>query len=380
MKTKFLDNGVNPRENILRELNAREIRSLLEELPPPISVWRTPGETYRVYRVKGIHDERWLDDVLYELLLSMRGSYYIYGDRPPLDKYDGKSAIYAAQVTYSTADGIPVEEWFNLRLVPSDGVPIGAGELDVFKYNGRLVSEIVQERLCGSGESYTEVFPGCSRMCGIDPFYLNEEEPSLRRLPSRHAHTTACYAMVSYHMLEDLRKTAARYITAVIIDRFIDSTLTVEVDGNKYPITFTPASEILGPGGSMPTLDRRGRDLYIYKYPGYHLDARKLVEFLAKIIHEGKISPLTLRHYIGEDFSIEDVGREKGMTMVAKLKDVQKLLTVRGNITGSSLTGEELRDLIDKEVPDGPRLKITPLGELEKSVEAILRVLHVIRV
>ncbi len=360
MKIKFLDNEVNPLESISRELNAREIRLLLKELPPPVSVWQTPGETYSVYRIKSIHDERWIDDVLYELLLSMRGSYYIYGDRPPLDKFDVKSAIYAAQVMYSTADGTPVEEWFSIRLVPSDGVPTGAGELDVFKYGGRLVSDIVQEYLCALGESYTEVFPGCSRMCGIDPFYLNEEEPSSKSLSSHHAHSAACYGLISCHMLEDLRNTKARYITGVIIDRFIESTLTVEVDGNKYPIAFTPASKILDFGDSIPTLDRRGRDLYIYRYPGYHLDARKLVEFLARMVREERISPATLHRYLGKNFDIEGISRERGMAMVAKLRDVWKLFTVRGNIAGSALTGEELRDLIDKEVPDGPRLKITP--------------------
>jgi len=380
MKTKFLGTE-NPLEHSLRRLSANEVRTLVKELPEPISAWKNSINVFRVYRVKSIIDPTWKNDALYELLLSMRSSYYVYGERPPLDYFDSKSAIYAVRVNYPYKpdlgkDSPTMEEWLSIRLVPGIGMPIGAAELDFFRYEGKLVSDIVQKSLCRPDESYTEIFPGCSRMCGIEPHFIQEKDmPPGTILSSRHKHSAICYALMSLHMLEDdLKHTPARYITGVIINRFVESTLTIEVAGNKFPIAFTPAHKILNvEDPRLIKLDRRSRNLYAYHYPSYFFDAYQLLDFLKWMIDEGKITQDTLHYYFGEDFDVETALKEKGMVLVKRLKYLWKLLTAQGDVVGSKLTGEELRNLVDERVPDGPELKITPLEELEKSVETMLR-------
>lgn len=385
MKTKFLSVGTNPLKDSLGRLSVNEIRVLVQNLPPPISIWGNGKETYRVYLIKPPHNPKWIDDTLYELLLSMRGSYYIYGDRPPLDEFDAKSAIYAVQVDYpyrQESDSPIIEEWLSIRLVPSTNLPLGATELDFFRYRGVRIADIVQETLCRPGEHYTEIFPGCSRMCGIEPYFVRKQDEKLGiSLSPRHAHSAVCYALMSLHMLDDyLKNTPARYITGVIINRFVESTLTVQIGNQKYPIAFTPASQILSiDNPQLIKLDRRSRELYAYHYPAYFFSAYHLLSFLKQTLDEGKISQVTLNCYLGEDFDLETTLKEKGMILVERLKYLSRLLTVQGEVVGSKLTGEEIRNLVDEGVPDGPELKITSLEELKKSVEAMLHITQVVR-
>ncbi len=383
MKMRFLNTEINPLTCLQRQLSTDEIRTLVKELPSPISIWKNGKETYRVYLIKPPHSLKWSDDSLYELFLSMRGSYYIYGDRPPLDEFDAKSGIYAVRVNYpyrEEPDSPIVEEWLSIRLVPSTNLPMGAAELDFFKHQGVLVTDVVQETLCRPGEHYTEIFPGCSRMCGVDPYIVRkEDEQSGIILTSRHVYSAVCYALMSLHMLEDyLNNTAARFITGVIIDRFVESTLTVD---RKYPIAFTPAHKVLRiDDPKLITLDRRSRGLYAYHYPAYWFNVRELLDFLKCALEEGSITQDTFNYYLGSDFRIEAALKEKGMTVVERLKHLWKLLTVQGEVIGSKRSGEEIRDLMDICVSDGPELKITPLEELRKSVDAILGATKVVHI
>ncbi len=112
----------------------------LGKLPPPTARYAAPGVEFDVYRAKDLFKNRWNSPALKEILLLCRGSYSRYGDRPLLDAYDTKAAIYLVRASYqqpTTNNQQLVQEWLSIRMVPGDGKPIGVHEPEIFEWEGK---------------------------------------------------------------------------------------------------------------------------------------------------------------------------------------------------------------------------------------------------
>jgi hypothetical protein len=100
-----------------------------------------------------------------------------------------------------------------------------------------------------------------------------------------------------------------------------------------------------------------------------------ILDLFKRLVREGKLSQLSLFHYLGSDLSSrETIYRNVYFEHIDRLG---KLLNVRGNVHKGTISGEELRALVDDEVPDGPELKITDIKKWKKSINDILKAAHV---
>jgi len=354
-------------------LTTAQIRFLLPKLPLPILQCKIKDAVFKVYKVKGWLDSRLYDQHLYKLLLTARESFGVYG-RPLLDKYDPKSAIYLVRVQYPLSS-YPVEEWLSMRLVPGEEKPFGTGELDLFICKRRPSKYLAQKRLFGNGKGLLNHIASTSRMGGIDPYFRREKSERLlsMKLSKRHRYTVFCYALINLVFLEEYPEHLSyRYVTGIIHNRYVEKALTTIIDGKKYSPAFTPAYQILGfKKPSEIKLNRRINSCCVYQFPTYFLNVRQLVKVLLRLIDEGKLSKSTMRCYLGVNLAPQDLSLET-WPLIKKLKNLGKLLTVEGRIKASSIMGEELREILDKEVEDGPELKITRVDVIEASVNRLL--------
>ena len=126
--------GIDPKVSVVPRLTVSEIRTLGDNLPEPASRTVINGVQFDVFKVTDLFASEWSDMALFRLLLEARSSYSNYGDRPPIDEYDAKAAVYLVRVQYSLT-----EEWLSLRFVPGEGTPPGAGELDLFSHKNKPI-------------------------------------------------------------------------------------------------------------------------------------------------------------------------------------------------------------------------------------------------
>jgi hypothetical protein len=368
----------DPAREAVPRLTARQIRELLSDLPRPNSVWEIGPIRFRVYRVKDILDPRWLHPALFALLVHARGSYYVYGDRPPIDSYDVKSAPYlvCAQYPCEAAKGgrlFMIEEWLSDRLVPCSGEPSGGGELEYFLYRGKTMDQWLQEKFFLPGENYRDFTFASNRMCTISPYAQNEDEEELIPGGIRHAHTAFCYTLMRYQFLTDyLDGLRARFKTSILRGRVIDRSMTVRTGEEIRTVEFTPAYQFFGLADSgFIRLDRKAHEGDPYRYPGYFLDLDRLVELLRQLLREGKLSRGTLVYYVGDEAVIQEI-LGIGSVRFERLKNIGKLLAEEGQIACASINGDELRNAVDEVVPDGPELKISRVENLRRNCEGIL--------
>ena len=334
-------------------------------MQPLVSEWKMGEVLFRIYRIKNLLDDCWNDLGLKNLLLSARRSYGVFGRRALLDGYDSKSAIYIAQALYPRD-----EEWLSIRLVPGEGTPLGTGELEKFSYQGHSIAYYVKKNLFGGDPNFWRYIFSSSRMCGIHP-----------KSSTRHRFTAYCYALINLHFIEDyLLKSDGRCVTGVIINRFVDHALTVEIDGQKYGTAFTPAYKFLDI--SDPKEIRYNRKLnkyYVYRFPAYFLNAEQLVRVVQELIDSGRLSENTVESFLEIKISFRELTQSSNFTPLGSLRNLGKLLIIRGPIPDSKITGEELRALLDRSVDDGPELKITEIVLMQQSIGAMLLAAKVVR-
>ncbi|MCH7883283.1 hypothetical protein IIA95_02630 [Patescibacteria group bacterium] len=346
------------------------IHSITQQLPKPDAVYRSQGKdpvVFEVYKAKGFESRFWRDPFLRELLLRTRGSYRKYGAREPIDQYDSKASIYLVRAMYPSDDGIKIiEEWLSSRLVPGIGNPQGAGELDIYFYQERPMDYWVREHLGCRNVSFWNYVLSSSRMCGIHPFVAGSNGEQTVNYRLKHKYTAACNAIIrAQFLINNAYQFPYKVVTAIIREDLHEKGLLVEVEGKKFMPLYTKAHDFLGIVD--PHAIKLNRSVYAYEFPSYWLDVSRLVSLLECLQKEGKLSEEALGYYLkGESIPFDFNPSNLGL-----------LLAVDGKIHASTMTGNELRGLVDKYVQEKPILRIT---DAKKWFGSYLRVLDVMEI
>ena len=329
------------------------------------------GITVRVYETRRFMGS-WSSDVLRDLTILCRQSYSRYGDRNLFDKYDDKSAIYVARVSYFVpgvyGQMYPVEEFLSARVVPGDVLPQGAGELEIYTHDGLRMDDVIRDRFIGGRDDFWHFIFASSRMCGIHPLYLNEKDERLNSpLSIKHQHSAYCYSLLNYQFLVD-HPEPFWFMTGIISDNFVDNVLTINNNGRILKPHFTPAHTFLGVVKSKaPRLDRSA---YAYKFPMYWLNVSQLLILLEELLKNGVLTENTFKYYLRTYLDFNQITRSRTSPELARLGD---LLTVFGKLEGAEITGQELRQFIDRRVADEPELKITDSATWRKGLEDFVK-------
>lgn len=350
----------------------RELHRVESHITPQ-ATYKFSDVTVRLYKAKDMYKRKWNHPDLKKVTLLCRKTFLRYGNRALLDKFDDKACIYLACATYPVlgSDGRNyfVSEWLSSRLVPGDGLPLGCGELELYRFQGKRLDKVVRDRIFGGQKDFYKHIVSGSRICGINPYYRDGFGP-IESLPTKNLYTAACFALI-FDRLHHECKSEHTHLTGVIQNKFICGKLSVVYQGDLVKPILVPAYEFLEIENNRDIkLDRK---VYAYRFPSYWLNMDQLLELLELLLKEGSLSERSFRHYLGTKNSFEEAIRGH------ELSQLGKILSVRGRIKWSQMTGAELRRLINEHVEDQPELKIVEVDQWLRSLWGILAVLNVSR-
>jgi hypothetical protein len=316
------------------------MKKLSTSLPLPIATYKGLGAIFKVYRAKDLHKTKWNNTALKKLVLECRGSYSRYGNRPLLDAYDTKAAIYLVRATYKAKDvKSEASEWLSIRMVPGDGKLHGVGEPEIYQHKGKSMDHWIAKKIMAK-DLWSNV-ASSSRMCGIAPFK-----------GASHRYTGICFALIHKQFLIDypLEKFPYRHITAIIRPDFYKRGLGYTFGKKRLYPKFIPAYKFLDVDRNEV---RVKRDIYSYEFPMYWLNQKKLLQLINNLQrknHKPAIKKL-----------------EPAMLNKFAIKNAEPI-----TIADISITPQKMRSLIDKFVPDVPELKITEATVWYKSMDRLI--------
>lgn len=383
-------NKADLQKDRIPRLTPQEIRSLCCNLSAPVSVWTNGTASFEVYKAKSLYNEEWLNQTLYKLVLDARSSYDRWGGDlffPDVD--DSKAVVYLVRASYPLmleghSEGCEVEEWFTFRFIPGNGEPFGIRDLSLFTCDGKPIIDVIQEVLFKGEGACLDFLANSSRLGSIAPYFrLKEDEDRYSvKLPGKHRYTAVSLGLMNRQFLQEVYEARIpfRYIVGIIRDELIVKALSVRFNGICYAPAFTPAFEALGLQNDQAIkLDRHAFSMQAYQFPSYFFEVDQLIAALRSAIEAGSLSDETIKYYFQTERTFGEI-TEKDMFTTKDLRSLGKLLTTKGRIKESGMTGEQLRIIIDREVGDGPGLKITTVEARTRSISDLFHAAQLVRV
>lgn len=340
---------------------------MTRKLPRPADVFRIGQARLELYEAKRGYAPAWTNETLRQIVLQARKGFWRHGDVELEDHKDPTSFVYLVRASYDV-HGLPVEEWVSLRFIPGDGGATEslAWDLDVCLFDGIPLRELVRERLF-AGASDDVMLPAIasiSRLCGTAPFFVDARDaPRGVSLPARKRYTAEAFALANLFFLSHAGR-RFRFFTTLINDILLQKI---------FPeLHFTSAQDALGLPCKKISIQRT---VWSYQFPGNFLQMDELFSVLIRLLREKKITEETIQAYFGTILPFPEI---HGLLLTDKpryfsiTRHMGKLLNASGRLVGSTLTGEELRALVDAEVTDGPELKILAREAWRKELEHFL--------
>jgi hypothetical protein len=317
-----------------------------------------------IYRAKACGRAAWESPALRALVAEARESYRtLYGQQVPIfDHYDQKAWIYVAIATYESR-GSTFEEALTLRFVPAASMPLLNDDLNFYRLvaspERELTDVIGAARGAASGVELLRGAYSQSRMGSLRP--RSDDRRSLAG--NRHVGLSWCLMLDCF--LDDSARSGrpCQLLTA-------QTTEQLRVLGAKVPMS--PAAEALGLAPGSIKLNRRDSHVreMCYGVPTYFLNLGDVGALLSRLIADGRLSAAALRGAVAPGTRLE---RALARPSASSLGRLNLLFDARGPIDGSTLSGDELRELADREVDDGPVLRLTDLERLEVELEELRR-------
>lgn len=337
-------------ENDLEELVAAELPCLLRELPEV---------ALAVYLAKAANRD-WSSPALRRIVERARSSYRtMYGRQVVIfDEYDDKSWVYITVATFQLK-GKELREVLSLRFVPAAGRPLLNDDLAFYFCKTDPELDLLQllARAAPSGSGQPIVL-GCysqGRMGAIRPRARDGSS-----LAGNHHIGVAWRTMIEC-FLED--SAAAGQPCRVLTSQ---TTEELRVLGAQIPTRRCDEQLGLLPGSIV--LNRRAPRVrqVCYEVPTYFLNLKDLAALLSRLMAEGWLSPAAIARTLAPGVALERALRRPRPSSFASLEG---LLNARGPIADARMTAEELRELADREVRDGPALRLTLLDQLQAQRE-----------
>ncbi|MDP3697665.1 MAG: hypothetical protein Q8R55_06695 [Candidatus Taylorbacteria bacterium] len=352
--------------------NYHHIISITSGLSKPHSSYAIKGVIFNIYLAKKWGSSKWMDPCLRKLTLEFRLAYLRYGNRSLLDKYDIKAGIYLISAEYKVRDNQgkshAVKEWLSIRFVPARGRPNGSGELEIYYFGNKRLDQIAKQKLFKGDIKFQDHIFSSSRMCGVSPYFVKEEDETEEIDISKHNHIPICFALIQHQFITDYFKTGkmSGYISEIIRNDFAAKALTFKRGKIKCGSPSIPAHKTLNLDPSKIKLNRK---VYTYKFPTYWLNIGRLIALISTLIKDKILSDKSVKYYLKINADFKDLIKNGSASEMIKLSN---LLTVNGKIKYSKLTGVRLRSLIDQNVDDGPELKLTGIKTWNLGINKIL--------
>src|SRR3989344_422993 len=338
----------------------------------PQLVGEINGADWSIYLAKDFFKSKWYSKELKQAVILCRQNFRRYGDVPELDAYDKKSQVWLTRVKYQDREGAQKEEWFSLRYISVVGTPEFSDDFKIGLATGINYSDLIIDKIYhGKKAGLKKVFT-ISRICaynpddagGINKFNFTQLATALTLeatiKKNRWSHDKAVYltGMFNQHLFKHLVCFKQSRKPTVLAWPLAYKTLNL--DNNLFH-------------------NLRVGELG-HKLPNYFLDLEELVSFIDKLLKRKKISIKTLKFFLGKNFDSANLTRQlrlKRKKIVFGLTKLGSMFVYKGKLPEAELTGEELRQMIDKEVSHAIVLTLVAAKELTKNIHTTFRQLKI---
>lgn len=355
----------------INPLTYEQLRFFSALMPAPHRQYTIDNVSYDVFCVKRAHDIT-RDEIAWRFVLEARHSYLRYGDVPLSDNYDPKSVVYLVRAKYvhvEQAVQIPVEEWLSVRFVPSDGLPQLSEDLQTCTVDGESLGRVLGTKLAKKDAVAVSI----SRLCAIRPYSTG----GLQQNFPHQLHAGISFALANKAFIEDhigVSQSVALF-TMMSCTSLVEKVLCFESSEKTIYLRPHLVQELLGEGAQI-TLNR---NVLSYKYPRYFLANDSLLALISHLVDHGVLSRETIETYLQVSLSPEQlmalIQTDKSFAR-ALLTDLGSLFTCTGRVAGTSITGDQLRSLIDQYVPDLPQVYAMPTALWKQELRRFLKAVH----
>ncbi len=317
----------------------------------PCMKCRVNNLSLEVFLAKSFKED-WVTPSLRDAVLHEREAYLRYGDVALTDRHDDDSTVYLI-CGKQTKNGVNIEERFSVRFVSGQSMSIEeANRFLMTNLAGGSFLEAMQKQLSGDG-TFLGQLAFVSRICGSVHSLGGTSVETTTWAAPKMTLTAYAFALAVDHFFEWTQEGArTAYLFGIFREELISRSLTVAHNDHRVP-RFENARSMLGGNHEGEITIERTAD--VYRYPGYFFQVDQLWDLLRQLVLAGKLSPLTLARHIGGDDAVTELMSQAPMN-VEYARNLGYLLAHEGMIDNSTISGEELRAMINEHVGDGPQL------------------------
>lgn len=325
----------------------------------PVKKYKIGEVTFLIYKAKNLYNPNWNSGLLKKITQEARKSYLRYGSMRLVDEYDKNAEVYLCR-----AIDMSSEEWLCLRFVPGK---IGGNSLqDLGQYicKNEPLSKMVAGKLFPGVKNFQNKLVAVSRVCGISPYTFNLTKSKISYLPIRMKYTAKSFALINKVFFSSSKFT---YLLGVFRKELLERLLCFD---SQLSLDLLDAYKVLGCSSDEIRLNR---SLLAYRFPGYFLNISQLIDLLGILIKRKDLTVSSVKTFFrlyNPNFK-KYLKDKKYVEVLSMTEGLSKLLLVRGKIIKSKITGNQLRDLVMKNVDDGPILKIMPVNNWIKQLQKI---------
>jgi hypothetical protein len=316
------------------------------------------GVVFSTFLAKNFFRPSWSNSYLLSLVKRARKSYLRYGSVPLIDGYDSKSLVLLVRATYFhkfNNKNVKLTEWFCLRFTPGEGLPEITEDF-LLSVSGKknLKHHIVKT----FGLEHLKHFVSMSRICRITP-----SDNTGNFTLSANRYTLASFVLANRAFLSHNHQYGPfKYISGLFRPELLKNKFSVSLNGKKYPRYSAANNSLSIKGIGKIKIDR---NFYIYSYPSYFLNLDGTYLCLKKLAAKKILTKQTLEVYLGHNC----------LSSMANFKShshkLGKFLAAKGRLQFSKISGNQLRQILNKKVKDGPSLKIMKTSLWNKDINYI---------
>jgi hypothetical protein len=387
-----IENKEHPREiftSYRKIMKDDQLRSINLYLPSPIYQDTIQGSQYTVYKAKDVGKLEWNNEILKRLVFECRKRFksYYSDDITLLDKDDQRSSVYITHVSYQVSSGdesVRIEKWYSLRFIFIGKNPhVLKEDLDFYINKSRIYKfssmDLIKEKLYKSSEwqnvsdeELRKRFITISRFCSTNTYTSLKDRNDLFNKHynniKKKLHGGISLTLMNLVFLDELKRInpPIELFIAQMHKHLTDTVLSYPSYTGKLKLPLETGYKFLKVDNLCIDRERHGN--YIYSYPGYFLNNDDLMKALKVLIKEKKLSKSTIERYLNSSFD-----EIKKQPKIYNFHNFGRLLTKKGKIRNESITGEQLRDFLNKNVKDGPQLRLVKTKDWKKGLEDFIK-------